>query len=181
MANRPTVGGSDGTWGTELNEHLDVSLDTDGKVDDGAAQTTSAAPSADAEIANKKYVDDEITTAIAAAIGVAGQWHHDGRQIYAVNAPTSFTDFDLSSYVGSNYALVYLKVRNNSGSSRKYWFRENGETEDFKDPAGGVSTTEVGANGKFEYIIVETDSSGIFEWKCSSAADTNLWIKGYIR
>lgn len=62
MANRPTVGGSDGTWGTELNAHLDVSLDTDGKVDDGAAQTTSAAPGADAELANKKYVDDEITT-----------------------------------------------------------------------------------------------------------------------
>ncbi len=58
MATRPTVGGSDGTWGTELNAHLDISLDTDGKVDDGAAQTTSAAPTADAELANKKYVDD---------------------------------------------------------------------------------------------------------------------------
>lgn len=62
MATRPTVGGSDGTWGTELNEHLDVSLDADGKVDDGAAQTTSAAPGADAELANKKYVDDTYLT-----------------------------------------------------------------------------------------------------------------------
>lgn len=70
MATKPTVGGSDGSWGTELNAHIDVSLDADGKIDDGAAQTTSAAPTADAELANKKYVDDQIL----AASGVAEAW-----------------------------------------------------------------------------------------------------------
>lgn len=59
MATRPTVGGSDGTWGTEQNAHLDVSLAADGKIKDGAAQTTSAAPTADAELANKLYVDNQ--------------------------------------------------------------------------------------------------------------------------
>ncbi len=58
MAEKPTPGGSDGTYGTELNAFLDVSLDDDGKINDGAAQTTSAAPSADAELANKLYVDN---------------------------------------------------------------------------------------------------------------------------
>jgi len=76
MATRPTVGGSDGTWGDELNTYLDVSLDTAGKVDDGAAQTTSAAPAADAELANKKYVDDNTTMIPAitgAGTGYAGE------------------------------------------------------------------------------------------------------------
>ena len=66
MAAKPTPGGSDGTYGTELNEFLDVSLASDGKVKDGAVISTSAAPSVDAGVANKKYVDDQIPIAAAA-------------------------------------------------------------------------------------------------------------------
>ena len=58
MATKPTPGGSDGTYGTELNAFLDVSLDADGKIKDGAVFSTSAAPTVDAAVANKKYVDD---------------------------------------------------------------------------------------------------------------------------
>ena len=65
MATRPTPGGSDGTWGTKLNAHLAVSLATDGKVLDGAVFSTSAAPTVDAGVSNKKYVDDQDTTTIA--------------------------------------------------------------------------------------------------------------------
>lgn len=76
MATRPTVGGSDGSWGTELNAHLDVSLDDDGKVDDGATQTTSAAPTADAELANRKFVTDQDAADHPAYTG--GESHTDG-------------------------------------------------------------------------------------------------------
>lgn len=65
MAGLPTVGGSSGTWGTELNAFLDVSLAADGKVINEALQTLSTAPIADAALANKKYVDDQITTSAA--------------------------------------------------------------------------------------------------------------------
>ncbi len=61
MATKPTPGGSDGTYGTELNAFLDVSLASDGKIADGAVFSTSAAPSVDAGVANKKYVDDNIS------------------------------------------------------------------------------------------------------------------------
>ena len=62
MATKPTPGGSDGTYGTELNAFLDISLAADGKVKDGAVFSTSAAPSVDAGVANKKYVDDQDAT-----------------------------------------------------------------------------------------------------------------------
>ncbi len=60
MAVKPTPGGSDGTYGTELNAFLDVSLATDGKIADAAEQSTSAAPTTDVMLANKKYVDDRV-------------------------------------------------------------------------------------------------------------------------
>ena len=61
MATKPVVGASAGTWGTELNAYLNVSLDTNGKIKNEALQTASTAPVADAALVNKKYVDDQIT------------------------------------------------------------------------------------------------------------------------
>jgi len=74
MATKPTPGASDGTWGTELNAFLDVSLASDGKIKTEALQTDATAPVADAAVANKKYVDDEITdnTTMVPAITGAG-------------------------------------------------------------------------------------------------------------
>ena len=71
MATRPTPGGSDGTWGTEYNAHLAVSLAADGKIKDGAVFSSSTAPTVDAGVANKKYVDDT-TNALVLPSGLSG-------------------------------------------------------------------------------------------------------------
>ena len=76
MATKPTPGGSDGTYGTEMNAFLDVSLASDGKVKDGAVFSTSAAPTVDAGVTNKKHVDDNTTMVPAitgAGTGYAGE------------------------------------------------------------------------------------------------------------
>ena len=83
MATRPTPGGDANTWGTKLNTHLAVSLAADGKINDGAAQSTSAAPTADAELANKKYVDDAIAAAGVPKIKV-GEYAGDSTNPHAI-------------------------------------------------------------------------------------------------
>jgi hypothetical protein len=59
MAVYPTPGGSPGTWGAETRAFHAVTRDlATGKILDGAEQVSSAAPTTDPGIANKKYVDD---------------------------------------------------------------------------------------------------------------------------
>ena len=66
MATKPTPGGSDGTYGTELNAFLDISLASDGKVKTEALQSASTAPVADEALANKLYVDNRTVATYAA-------------------------------------------------------------------------------------------------------------------
>lgn len=160
MTTRPTVGGSDGTWGTELNTHLDVSLDADGKVDDGAAQTTSAAPDADAELANKKYVDDSKTGTADLTISTTAYASNP------VSTSATWADINISAIVGTNKALVYLRVKAKTGAMQ-IQLRTNGHT----DEVGITSTSEYGggataaslADEYVAYLVVVTDASGIIE------------------
>ena len=130
MATKPTVGGSAGTWGTELNEHLDVSLDTDGKVDDGAAQTTSAAPGADAELANKKYVNDEDTADHPAYTG--GESHTDGSGLIIKQGSKS-----AAASVVVTFAVAFP---NAIKTIQLTTVSTTGDFDDFQVDSGSVST-----------------------------------------
>ena len=59
MVTKPTPGGSDGTYGTELNAFLDESLAADGKIKDGAVlEAATEVADGDRTVADKAYADN---------------------------------------------------------------------------------------------------------------------------
>ena len=116
----------------------------------------------------------------AAPVGIG---HYDGTQVFSDSAPTSWTDLDLSSYVGSNSCVVWLKAAC-SGADLNVTFRTNGESAG----VGIDSNTYYGAgisgasilNGRVAYIQVITDTSGIVEWKAIAGTTTVLTLIGYL-
>ncbi len=182
MAVYPTSGGSAGTWGTETRAFHGVTRDLDtGKVLNEALQVDATAPIADAALANKKYVDDSLST--------AGFWNNSGTQVFgdpAADAPTSFTDLDLSSVVGSNHALVLLKFIDTEGGNT-FRVRQNGDTTDSATTQS--SSAGYGAQSGFSgganlavYLMCATDGSGIIEIDAfTGSRDTDIFVVGYIK
>ncbi len=182
MATKPTPGGSDGTYGTEMNAFLDISLASDGKVKDGAVFSTSAAPSVDAGVANKKYVDDTVPTTFAVSDG--------STVLFATGNLTTantFQDINASGTVGSNSALLIIKIVVAGGITVAA--RTNGESGTGaawgSDGAGvvprGAQNAHMDTTGDIATLVVMTDSSGIFEIAGSSnSVDITVTLIGYI-
>jgi len=121
-------------------------------------------------------------------MGGGGGWSSSGAQVFGnpnQNAPTSWTDMNLSSYVGSNEALVYLKIWTSSRAG--FSFRTNGETKDvgleqtgYFNQASGATKVELD-NDHVGYVAVVTDPFGMVEWECgSSGRNTDVWLLGYV-
>ncbi len=146
MAVKPTPGGSDGTYGAELNAFLDESLAADGKIKDGAEQMTSAAPTTDVMVANKKYVDDVVglqdrgdPAAVDFAVGdlIADGLAHE---------------LDLSGIVASGAATVLLRVRiEDNAVGSLIVIKENGNSNQIN--AGVIRTQVSGVTNDGDMII----------------------------
>ena len=100
---------------------------------------------------------------------------YSGTQVFSGSLPTSYTDLDLSGTVGSNRALLFMKVTPDDNSVEGA-FRVNGETADYGFTGGVPVTTSAfatgaGGAGNISYVTIMTDSSGVVEWVSNKAGN----------
>lgn len=120
-------------------------------------------------------------------IDEANGWNHTSSVIYSTAAPpTSWTDLDLSSIVGSQAVEVYLKITRGAGGGgtlQRFAVRENGDTREYLPTADGKYGCQSGDidEGRSIFFSVQTDSSGIIEWISDSAVyGASVEVAGYI-
>jgi len=117
-------------------------------------------------------------------IGERG-WIHSGVKVYdnAV-APMAWTDLNLSSVIGKNRALVFLKFKNRYNElSNVIHLRSNGDTANVATSSvfAGANNIVMISHGYIAHLVMETDENGIVEWKADDPDETDIWILGYIR
>lgn len=167
---------------TEGENYVDVPFDAVRKIDKADINsflkfplTPASAPVNDYDIANKKYVDDNVGATIT----------FPNSTVFNNTAPTTMTDLDLSSVVGANSAMVYLKVQNNQGSgSHSYNFRTKGDETVSVDTVyaiGGVTSCDPTSDNSIAYVWVLTNTSGVIQWLGVGAPSTVLKVMAYLK
>ena len=141
-------------------------------VPDDSANATSGAPTADASLANKKYVDDQCD----AHITEAGTLQTSTDEVFngSVTAANTFEDLDLSGTVGANTALVFMHVTD--ASQGHIYLRPKGHAATVADlhnvygnPPGDCY---IEGAGEASFVTMLTDSAGKLEIACDSNTDT---------
>lgn len=117
-------------------------------------------------------------------IGERG-WIHSGVKVYDnTAAPTSWTDLDLSSVVGKNRALVFIKVKSITAMGGEiFHFRVKGETEAVAMSYESAAFNNIAGvtQGNIAHLVMETDNNGIIQWKGAMGGNDSIWVLGYIR
>ncbi len=112
--------------------------------------------------ANLDHLETQYDEAVADILTVAET------EVYNGNSPAAWTDLDISAVVGTNPALVLLKIYYPAGAQESFAFRKNGDGDEFYsgsyDSAGAAAGSTVAAN-IFYAVMVATDVLGVIEWK----------------
>jgi len=95
--------------------------------------------------------------------------------------PSAWTDLDLSSAVGANYALVMLRISCTDASGIHAYFRQNGDASEMGKEGAASTGDAILANGTSAYVILPTDSGGIIEWKLHAALTCVVDVIAYIK
>jgi len=102
--------------------------------------------------------------------------------VFTGNAPTSWTELDLSGDVGSNYGIVFLEIDNDYGSANNFAFSFNAVTSHWPgywgDPKGcNVLRLEANKRGM---VTVATSSTGKVYWRAEAATNVVIWLQAYL-
>lgn len=132
-----------------------------------------------------KADDTQVVTVIDAKVAAAVseyqmKYNSDTVAVFTGPMPTTWTDLDLSSIVGTNRAFVVIAIDSDADSF--VHIRKNGDTRRTYDQGGdgagisGGSTTSVTRT----YATMVTDVNGVIEWNAGTAGTTtNVYLVSY--
>lgn len=100
--------------------------------------------------------------------------------VFNGDALSTWTDLDLSSVVGNNYAMVILKVRNFTNQEFIAHFRQNGDTDDQLIGADVNTRVVLGNNGVGQVYVI-TDENGIVEWKSNNTGASEIEVIAFFK
>ncbi|MEN3051311.1 MAG: carbohydrate binding domain-containing protein [Candidatus Methanosuratincola petrocarbonis] len=108
--------------------------------------------------------------------------HYSGVKVFDGNAPTEWTLLDISSVVGSRYALVLLDVCNDGSLSVNYTFAPYGMPKPQDISARefpGVTKTRI-SETHMNYAMCMTDASGRLVWRADYAYKSRIYVYFWI-
>jgi len=111
-----------------------------------------------------------------------GVLNYSGATVFDGSAPTSWDDLNLSSYVGSQRALVLLMVHNGSSTNNSYRFSHSTSYAQGPDPEDypGVFSTRIGATNDENFVWCLTNTSGVLYWWAELGYSTTITLLAYI-
>ena len=103
-------------------------------------------------------------------------------EVFSGDSPASWTDLDLSGEVGSNPALVLLKI-NGATANDYYAVRKKGDTDEFwtaTELMSGCALIKSEVTSIHYVVLVATDNSGVIQWRSQIPHATTIDLIGYI-
>jgi len=117
-----------------------------------------------------------------APISIGAMLTFDGSTKVVTSDTTTWTDLDLSAYVGANRAIVCLRIDKIGGATYTWAFRRNGDTDEHYDTATYAMNVPRLAASDSCYVIVHTDANGVIEIKNeSSSGDSDIYLEWYLK
>jgi len=134
-------------------------------------------------VAHNELVGGGQTSLHSHAGGGGASFVVSGTQVFSGDSPSSWTDLDLSGVVGSNSALVMLRIHAGSDMNA-VCVRMNGDTVEYysavaDSSAQGVALAHHDSTNAIVLMVV-TDTSGVIEWRTEASQTATIDIIAYI-